>query len=56
VLAVKDDASRRVFDMIETDVSSASQSIELLNSVHKQLDLPVPILEVITDHRSEYSL
>ena len=33
VLAVEHDASRRVFEMIETDVSSASQSVELLDRV-----------------------
>jgi transposase InsO family protein len=54
VLAVEDDASRRVFDMIETEASSASQSVEILDSVRKQLDTPVPILEVITDHGSEF--
>jgi putative transposase len=54
VLAVEDDASRRVFDMIEIDSSSASQSVDLLNSVRDDLDAPVPILEVITDHGSEF--
>jgi putative transposase len=44
VLAVEDDASRRVFDMIEIDSSSASQSVDLLNSVREDLDAPVPIL------------
>jgi putative transposase len=54
VLAVEDDASRRVFDMIEIDSSSASQSVNLLDSVREDLDTPVPILEVITDHGSEF--
>jgi putative transposase len=54
VLAVEDDASRRVFDMIETDGSSASQSVELLDSVREELDTPVPVLEMITDHGSEF--
>jgi putative transposase len=54
VLAVEDDASRRVFDMIEVDASSASQSVELLDSVREKLETPVPILEVITDHGSEF--
>ena len=54
VLGVEDDASRRVFDMVETDSSSASQSVDLLDSVREELDAPVPILEVITDHGSEF--
>jgi len=54
VLAVEDDASRRVFDMIETDASSASQAVELLESVDEEFDSPVPILEVVTDHGSEF--
>mgnify|MGYP006289570065 CR=1 FL=1 len=54
VLAVEDDASRYVFDMIETDRSSAAASVELLDSVQEQLETPVPILEVITDHGSEF--
>ena len=54
VLAVEDDASRRVFDMIERDSSSATQSVELLDSVRESLDAPIPILEVITDHDSEF--
>jgi len=54
VLAVEDDASRRVFDMIEADSSSASQSVDLLDSVREVLETPVPILEVITDHGSEF--
>jgi transposase InsO family protein len=54
VLAVEDDASRRVFDMIETDGSSAQASAELLDSVCQNWDSPVPILEVITDHGSEF--
>jgi transposase len=54
VLTVEDDASQRVFDMIETDSSSASQAVELLASVDEEFDSPVPILEVITDHGSEF--
>jgi transposase InsO family protein len=54
VLAVEDDASRRVFDMIEVDSSLASQSVDLLDSVREDLDTPIPILEVITDHGSEF--
>jgi len=54
VRAVEDDASRYVFDMIETDAQSAAGSVELLDSVQEQLDTPLPILEVITDHGSEF--
>lgn len=54
VLAVEDEASRRVFDMIETDGSSAQDSVELLDSVCQNWDSSVPILEVITDHGSEF--
>ncbi len=54
VLAVEDDASRRVFDMIETDASSATQSVALLDRVREEWEEPVPILEVITDHGSEF--
>ncbi|MEF8838835.1 MAG: integrase core domain-containing protein [Haloarculaceae archaeon] len=54
VLGVEDDASRRVFDMIERETSSASQSVELLDSVREELEAPVPILEVITDHGTEF--
>ena len=34
--------------------SSASQSVELLNRVREDWEPPVPILEVITDHGSEF--
>jgi len=54
VLAVEDDASRRVFDMIETESSSAQASVELLDNIVQNWDSPVPILEVITDHGSEF--
>ena len=54
VLAVEDDASRRVFDMIETDSSSTIHALELLDRVDEEFDSPVPILEVITDHGSEF--
>ena len=33
----------------ETDASSASRSVGLLDSVREELATPVPILEVITD-------
>ncbi len=54
MLAVEDDASRYIFDLIETDSSSAAASVELLDSVCEQWEWPVPILEVITDHGSEF--
>jgi transposase InsO family protein len=54
VLGVEDDASRRVFDMFETDASSAEASVDLLDSVRDAMDSPVGILEVITDHGSEF--
>lgn len=54
VLAVEDDASRYVFDLIETDRSSAAASVELLDRVYQAHRRPVPILEVITDHGSEF--
>jgi transposase InsO family protein len=40
--------------MIEIDRSSAAASVELLDSVQKQLDTPVPILEIITGQGSEF--
>jgi hypothetical protein len=54
VLGVEDDALRFIFDMIETDSSSAEISVELLDSVCQNWDSSVPILEVITDHGSEF--
>jgi len=54
VLGVEDDASRFVFDMIETDGSSAAKSVDLLDSVREEFETTVPILEVITDHGSEF--
>lgn len=54
MLAVEDNASRRIFDMIERDSSSVTQNVELLNSVRESLNRLIPILEVITDHGSEF--
>lgn len=54
VLAVEDDASRYVFEMIETDSSSAAASVDLLDSVREDWPSPMSILEVITDHGSEF--
>jgi len=53
-VAVEDDALRRVFDMVETDASSASQAVEFLVNAVEEFDSPVPILEVITDHGPEF--
>lgn len=46
---------RYVFEMIETDSSSAAASVDLLDSVREDWLSPVPILEVITDHGSEFA-
>lgn len=54
VLGVEDDASRFVFDMLETNRSSAAASVDLLDSVRTEYETDVPILEVITDHGSEF--
>ena len=54
VLGVEDDASRFVFDMIETDASSMVASVELLDRVRADWSSLVPILKVITDHGSEF--
>jgi len=54
VLGVEDDASRFVFEMIEIDASSAAASVELLDQARSDWSSPVPILEVITDHGSEF--
>jgi transposase InsO family protein len=53
LLGVEDDASRRIFDMGETDASSAAHRVELLDQVRSNWSSPVPILAVITDHGSE---
>jgi len=55
MLGVEDDASRFIFDMIETDASSAAQSLELPDQVRSNWSSPVPILEVITDHGRDLS-
>ena len=53
-LAVQDDASRLILDMIETDRRSTDRSVELLDSVRDQYTATGEILEVITDHGSEF--
>jgi hypothetical protein len=41
--------------MIEINGRSATQSIDLLDTIRDELDAPVPILKVITDHSSEFN-
>ena len=54
VLGVEDDASRKVLGMIETDARSAERSVELLDEVRRDYAETGEILEVITDHGSEF--
>ena len=54
VLAIEDDASRFVYALIETDAQSAERTVELLDEVCRTYETDVPILEVITDHGSEF--
>ena len=54
MLGVEDEARGVVFDMIETDANSAAASVELLDQIRSDWPSPVPILEVITDHGSEF--
>lgn len=54
VLAIKDDASRFIFDIIGKDARSAARSVELLDGVRREYETEVLILEVITDHGSEF--
>jgi transposase InsO family protein len=54
VLAIEDDASRFVYDLIETDAASAERTVDLLDEVRQTYETNVPILEVITDHGSEF--
>jgi transposase InsO family protein len=54
VLAIEDDASRFVYDLIETDGASAERTVELLDEVCQTYETDIPILEVITDHGSEF--
>lgn len=53
-LAIEDDASRYVFDTIETDSRSAARSVDLLETVRRDAEPDVPIMEVITDHGSGF--
>jgi transposase InsO family protein len=54
VLAVEDDASRKILGLIEADSRSAEAAVELLEDVREQTAADREILEVITDHGSEF--
>jgi len=53
-LAVEDDASRKILGMIETDARSGAASIQLLEEAREATASDGEILEVITDHGSEF--
>jgi transposase InsO family protein len=53
-LAVEDDASRKILGMIEKDSRSGAASIELLDDVRDRTATDGEILEVITDHGTEF--
>ncbi|MFB6282452.1 MAG: integrase core domain-containing protein [Halobacteria archaeon] len=53
-LAVEDDGSRMVLDMIEVDSASAEKAVELLDEVRREFEEEVPVLEVITDNGTEF--
>ena len=54
MLAVEDDASRKILGMIEADSRSGGASIELLEDVREDTAADGKILEVITDHGAEF--
>lgn len=54
VLAIEDDASRKILGMVGEDSRSAAQSVELLEVIAQGYSLTGPMLEVITDHASEF--
>ena len=54
VIAVEDDASRKILGMIETDSRSTAAAIELLEEAREEYDATGEILEVITDHGAEF--
>ena len=54
VIAVEDDASRKILGMIETDSRSSAEAIELLDEVREEYAATGEILEVITDHGTEF--
>lgn len=49
-LAIEDDASRYVFDTIETNSRSAARSVDLLETHRHKVEGDAPIMEVIADH------
>ena len=53
-VAVEDDASRKVLGMIEDESRSAARSVSLLDEVRENYASQGEILEVITDHGSEF--
>ena len=53
-LAVEDDASRKVLRMIEDESHSAARSVSLLDEMRENYAPQGEILEVITDHGSEF--
>jgi len=53
-LAVEDDASRKVLGMIADESRSAARSVSLLDDVRENYASQGEILEVITDHGSEF--
>ena len=54
VLAVEDDTSRKVLGMIEEDGRSGAATVELLETVREETATDGEVLEVITDHGSEF--
>jgi len=53
-LAVEDDASRKLLGIIEKESRSAPRSVSLLDEVRENYASQGEILEVITDHGSEF--
>ncbi|MFB6215890.1 MAG: integrase core domain-containing protein [Candidatus Aenigmatarchaeota archaeon] len=53
-LAVEDDASRMILDMIEVESASAEKSVKLLDRAREKYEEKVPVLEVITDNGTEF--
>jgi transposase InsO family protein len=54
VLAVEDDASRKSLGMIEEDGRFGAATVQLLDTVREKTATDGEILEVITDHGSEF--
>jgi transposase InsO family protein len=53
-LAVEDDASRKILEMIEEEGRSGAATVRLLDTVREETATDGEILEVITDHGSEF--